>query len=202
MCVFVKASYLGMLSALMMVEEPSNFFSFLGLRVCGKRCRATSSSCSCSGVLKADSRSVCRAPMRTSSNTSSGTWWTGWHTLESENPWKYLKNTIFIAVTRLQLSPQRGCPSWSWWVGPSGVVCADWGSAGAAHIPTPPVAPAQKQDRELRDHNVFDRASAVLDLLCHLDLKSLVKFTTVQRPESDATMISFFFPAFPMIGIP
>lgn len=28
-----KRSYLGMFSALMMVEEPSSFFSFLGLRV-------------------------------------------------------------------------------------------------------------------------------------------------------------------------
>lgn len=72
-----QCSYLGMLSMLMMVEDPSNFLSFLGLRVCGKRCSATSSSCSCSGVLKADARSVCRAPSKTSSNTSSGIWGTG-----------------------------------------------------------------------------------------------------------------------------
>lgn len=70
----------------MMVDEPSSFLSFLGLRVSGKRCSATSSSCICSGVLKAEASSVLKVLRRTSSKTSSGIW----HTKDNKVPIKWI----------------------------------------------------------------------------------------------------------------
>ena len=34
-------------------------------------------------------------------------------------------------------SRRRGCPSWSWWAGPSGDLCAETGSGAAWYIPAP-----------------------------------------------------------------
>lgn len=47
-----------------------------------------------------------------------------------------------LASVLLEVLPHWGCPSWSSWAGPSDVVCAEWDSGAAAHIPAPPEAPA------------------------------------------------------------
>lgn len=48
---------------------------------------------------------------------------------------------VFTAVAKQLKIPHWGCPSWFYWAGPSGAVCADWDSEGAAHIPIILVVP-------------------------------------------------------------
>lgn len=60
---------------------------------------------------------------------------------------------VFKAVAEQLKIPHWGCPSWFYWAGPSGTVCADWDSEGAAHIPITPVVPGgiQANNSETND---------------------------------------------------
>lgn len=66
-------TYLGIFFSFTTVEEPNSFFRFLGFRTLGNFCMPTSKRCRFSGDVKAEARSLCKMPNRTSSNTVSGT---------------------------------------------------------------------------------------------------------------------------------
>lgn len=71
--VLILTTYLGIFSSFTIVGDPNSFFSFLGFRTPGNFCMPTSKRCRFSGDLKAEVKSACRIPNRTSSNMVSGT---------------------------------------------------------------------------------------------------------------------------------
>ncbi len=87
-----------MFSLVMTSVVPKSFLSFLGLSTEGNFCMATRRSSSCSGVLRAEVRSDCRALRSTSSNTSFDVYTTQHY--RTERQWKIINTNESLSESQ------------------------------------------------------------------------------------------------------